>query len=460
MKKRINILIVSIISVLFIFMAACSPKKITAQGNPDIGGAYEEMYAPDFWIGKNFDKEIMTKEQVQAYDYSIKHTETFKVFDLDEHPQQLTGDELKARINAYIIPVEKRYTGSDGKTPVTKEYYNRLTANRNMGGIDKVNEVEYGIITAETALRDFPGAEPSYDEEGNLEFDLFFENRMKVWERCLILHTSADGKWYFIQCMSFRGWINAEHAAKCDRQTWQKYKNMDFVVVTGNRVLLDEELYDADISRKEMLMGTRIPLLKGIEEVNNVSTASSYTVLLPVRGDDGNLIEKTGRIPKNADVTEGYLPMTRENMIRQSFKMLGERYGWGGSHYARDCSAFIRDIYFCFGVEIPKNSAGQGAMPANKKFNVAGMDVLQKEKLIKSQHPGAVLEMQGHVMLYLGEFNGKAYVIHDVYAFGESGKDGSEGRKNINCVTVSDLYVTRKDGSTFLENIRNINAMA
>ena len=63
-------------------------------------------------------------------------------------------------------------------------------------------------------------------------------------------------------------------------------------------------------------------------------------------------------------------------------------------------------------------------------------------------------------MLYLGEFNGKAYVIHDVYAFGESGKDGSEGRKNINCVTVSDLYVTRKDGSTFLENIRNINAMA
>lgn len=458
MKKRNAAEVFAFIfAVLTLAAAGCAHKTGPESTDvPDIGGAYKEMYNADFWIGNDCHKEIMSKDEIQVFNENMKNGSIYKLVDLENHPDELLEDELKERINTYSIPGKTRYTNPNARTPVTKEYYNKLRANRNMSAIKDVNPVRHAIIVNETSLRDFPDSAPSYEEEGNMDIDLFHENRMKVWEKCLVLHTSADGKWYFIQTMSFRGWISSEDAAICSKEDWKKYNERDFLVITGNRVVMDRNPYDDNTSGKEMLMGTRLPLAADSGEIDRVSTVSSYSVVLPYRGEDGRLNEKTGRIPKNADVNTGYLPLTGENIIRQSFKMLGERYGWGGSLNARDCSSFIRDIYFCFGIELPRNSAGQGAMQTRRKPNVSYMEDDKKENTIMSQHPGAILEMQGHVMIYLGAYKGKAYVIHSVYAFGESGKNGADGRKNISCVTVSDLYVTRKDGSTFLSNIKNI----
>lgn len=455
MKKRI-IGTLLIIVVTAIALNGCGNKDVTVDGRPDIGGVYEQMYSADFWIDGNSETELMTAKEIQTFNYNMYNGTIYKFSDINNHKTELTEDELRARLEAYSIPTEPRYTGTDGRIPVTKEQFNKMRANMNMSSIEEINPVRWAVIVNETSLRSFPDDTPIYEEEGNMDIDLFHQNKMKVWEKCLVLHTSGDGLWHYIQTVSFRGWIKAEDAAICDKDAWLKYNAMDFLVVTGNRIALDNDPYDSSISGDELLMGTRLPLVSDTSEVNRVSTVSSYTILMPARAEDGTLIEKTARIPRNADVNMGYLPLTGENIIRQSFKMIGERYGWGGSLNARDCSSFIRDIYFCFGIEVPRNSAAQGSMKTPGRTDTSHMNDDQKEELIKTLHPGALLEMQGHVMMYLGEHEGKAYIIHAVYAFGESGKNGAYGRKNIGCVTISDLYVTRKDGSTFISNIRSV----
>ena len=59
-----------------------------------------------------------------------------------------------------------------------------------------------------------------------------------------------------------------------------------------------------------------------------------------------------------------YLPLTRANLLRQGFKFLGERYGWGHSYNARDCSGFVSDVYRSFGVQLPRNTRDQAVSPA------------------------------------------------------------------------------------------------
>ena len=58
-----------------------------------------------------------------------------------------------------------------------------------------------------------------------------------------------------------------------------------------------------------------------------------------------------------------YLPLTRANLLRQGFKFLGERYGWGHSYNARDCSGFVSEVYRSFGVQLPRNTRDQARQP-------------------------------------------------------------------------------------------------
>ena len=65
--------------------------------------------------------------------------------------------------------------------------------------------------------------------------------------------------------------------------------------------------------------------------------------------------------------------------------------------------------------------------------------------------------MPGHIMLYLGTIRGRPYIIHSAYALGPSGKKGAEGVKTLNCVAVTDMEMTRRNGTTIIDNIANIN---
>ncbi|HEV7778933.1 MAG TPA: NlpC/P60 family protein, partial [Luteibacter sp.] len=161
---------------------------------------------------------------------------------------------------------------------------------------------------------------------------------------------------------------------------------------------------------------------------------------LPTRADDGTLRFAPALLQKNADSSGGYLPLTAANVIRQAFKFLGERYGWGHSCDARDCSGFVSDVYRSMGVEMPRNTSTQSVSPAlNRRLFTAadGHDV--RYAAARALQVGDLVYIPGHVMMVIGRIDDEPYVIHDTSGFSYRARDGSVKRVKLNEVSVTPL---------------------
>lgn len=97
-------------------------------------------------------------------------------------------------------------------------------------------------------------------------------------------------------------------------------------------------------------------------------------VQLPVRNDDGTLALVPALLPRSQDTASDYLPLTPRNLLTQSFKFPGERYGWGHSYDTRDCSGFVSEIYRSFGVLVPRNTSAQAVSPALDRIAFSDKD--------------------------------------------------------------------------------------
>ena len=443
------------VSVFMVVVLASTQTCAAERAN--LSGVTRDMLTPGFWISRAAkpNKILMNRDEIAAFSNEIKHTDKTHCVDVFSLPVMLTAEQLASYINTFDFPKEERYVGDIKADAKHYEQINRL---RDVAAVRELNIVRFGTAIRDTQIRAFPTDDPSYTEPNYVEFDMNVESVAKIWEPLALLHTSHDGRWMLAQSPSVLGWVKSEDIAVIGRDALKKYLDMDFLVITGNRIFLDRSHTSPQAERTELTMGTRLPLVKGVDIVDGITADYSNTAILPGRDKDGNFIEKRARIPLHCDTSVGYLPYTQANIIKQAFKMLGERYGWGGLWNARDCSAYIKDIYLTFGVELPRNSRSQTRIPSTH-FDTKDMQPEKKELLILKLPAGAILQMPGHIVLYLGRFNGRPYIIHDAYAYGESGLKGTNGRTKINCVAISDLQITRKNGSTFLEAIHNINVI-
>jgi len=138
-----------------------------------------------------------------------------------------------------------------------------------------------------------------------------------------------------------------------------------FLVVTGSKVETEPNPFIKEVSNIIFNMGDRIPLVESkkipqsIPERNLQAQSSEgcYVVRIPVRDGNGYLQFKLALIARSNNVCEGYLPYAGKNIILQAFKLLGERYEWGGMFGRRDCSQFIMDIYRTVGIIIPRDAS-------------------------------------------------------------------------------------------------------
>ncbi len=445
-------LIAAVLIVALFVSAVADAFETSTERNKS--GAYPEMAKSEFWIARtpNAAKLVMQSGEITSFSENITKKEGTFCQDVLTYPEIISKDVLLKNIAAYSFPKGKRYNGNK---LVSAEYYVQLAKKLNLDEIQELNIAKYGYIVKNTALRAFPTDDVSYTDPGDTEFDMNMESTVKIWDEVLILHASTDKNWLFVITKNCSGWAKAAHVAVADRKTLAAYRKKPFVVITGNRVIPDVNHLAPQNGRPELMMGTQLPLTEGAAVIDGVSTEYAYVVSLPMRNEDGTFSETAIRLPFNADISIGYLPYTKENVIKQAFKVLGERYGWGGMWNARDCSSFIADVYQTFGILLPRNSSAQ-AKAGSVTYDTSEMIDGEKLVLLQQQPAGTIIYFRGHVMMYLGSVRGVPYVIHDSYSYGESGKGGSDGRMTVNCVVVSDLNVTRKDGSTFLSNIKTL----
>jgi hypothetical protein len=130
---------------------------------------------------------------------------------------------------------------------------------------------------------------------------------------------------------------------------------------------------------------------------------------------------------------------TPRNAARAMDQLLGEPYGWGGERGFRDCSAMTRDYFTLFGVWLPRNSGDQAN--AGPAVNLTGAESGNKiSAIVKDGVPFATLiHMPGHIMLYLGVYDGEPVVMHNVWGVRVNAAGGKTGRAVIGKTVVSSL---------------------
>jgi hypothetical protein len=412
-----------------------------------------EMKSADFWISKLADPDsvIMSRREIAAFNHDITSALPGLVYDLTDYPSSLSGEQLAKLVTKRPFPAdEDRYCNG---WLIDEAYYDNLQYEMNLDGIGENNEVSYAITVRRTNIRTFPTSDESLEGPYDVEFDLFQETAAAPAEPVLILHRSLDGRWCFVQIYNYNGWMPAADLAVAeDKDSWLEYVQPDdYLVVTGNRIGIEFAPDNLSPELVELTMGTKVPLVGGEDK----SDGGGYLVELPARGYEGELLAETALIPAGSDVTDGYLRYTRANIIRQAFKILGERYGWGGMFNARDCSAFVMDVYRSFGLMLPRNGDEQ-EQSAGRTVSFELLSTEQRYELLDSLLPGASLHTPTHEMLYLGEHNGLYYVIHDITSYGDAEQvnaDGSLARAVLNRVAVTDLSLTRRNGMMFIDSL-------
>lgn len=419
--------------------------------NEPIPGTNEMMLRKDYWIERLDDKSklIMDSKEIEIF-----NNKTFScvnsMCDIRNHKEIILKEELLKFIGQYKLPDKIRYDIYGKK--VSDDFYKRISANTNIDAIDDKAAVRYGIAVKNISVRSFPTEEGIYETEDDKEFDLLQETLCQALEPVLVFHESRDGEWYFIQKYNYCGWVKKSGIALGSREEIFNYADSkNYLTVTGSHILTRPNPFEKRVSRQEFDMGTTIPLNDDISicQVGNQSTFGNYVVLLPVREDDGSLSFKDALVSINDDVTKGCLKYTRENVIIQVFKLLGDRYGWGDSFGGRDCSSTLMYVYKTFGLILPRNGDDQEKVPGKKTVFADGSSTDERIKLLSSIKPGAGLYMPGHVMMYLGEDNSKHYMMHNFHKYGCL--EGSEFKTYcVNEVAVTDCLLLTSKGVPFI----------
>lgn len=425
-------------------------------------GIEERHLTPDFWLARTTDSDevVLTADEIAAF-----NRRAFDVADtmvrLDALPASLDRDELGERIRRISRPSSYDRWYANG-VKLTDADWMRFDAMLNLDGIEERNPLGFGMVVRRSSMRTYPTSERIYNTATPTDIDRFQENGLFPGDAVAILHTSSDGDWLLVQSYNYLAWAPRDAIGIGELDAILEYRqNERFLIVTGDKVLTNFNPELPATSEVQLDMGVRLPLLSGAEVGNALRGQNPYTshaVLIPVRGADGGLSFEPALIARGQDVNVGYLPYTRGNVIRQSFKFLGERYGWGHDYNARDCTGFVSEIYKTFGIVMPRNSGDQrdSVIGENLRF---GEDATREERIagLGTLDVGDLVYIPGHVMLSLGEVDGEPYVIHDVNGLNYAGPDGGLYSGVLNTVAVTPLTPLKSDaGQHYIDLMMSI----
>ena len=294
---------------------------------------------------------------------------------IQEVDRYFTAAQIQKEISAYKLP-EKGYDAQGNL--LDDAFFLQALQLRALEQVTSV-QASLALTVCKAELRAFPVQTPCY--ASNLMQDLFQEASLPAGTPLLLLHTSADGKYYFVKSYFYCGWVAVEDVCSTTEQLFSLFADpASFAVVYK------------PTSAHDLVMGTILPLVSQNDE--------TVTLLVP----DAECGTKPIELPLS-DVSIGYLPATTHNLLKLAFSYVGTPYSWGDKGMGVDCSGLYVAVMRCMGIFMPRNTGDMRRAPEVSYVALDGT--------IPADLPtGSLIYRPGHVMMYLGTVEGQHYILH------------------------------------------------
>lgn len=290
------------------------------------------------------------------------------------------------------------------------------------------------LTTRPCHLRVLPTAQPDYDPSqpgGGYPFDRLQQTSLPPNLPIMVHHRSRDGAWLLVDASWAWGWLPAGDAALVSAGQMARWADESrFLTVTSDRAAVRETATGRRLFSAPL--GTLLPLLG--------DTATDWLVLAAVADNQGQARLVEAVVEREAGARFP-LPLSSANVARLAGRLAGQAYGWGGLGGLRDCSATTKDLMAPFGLWLERNSGDQ-AQSGGRVRDLAGLNAADKRQVILSEGIPllTLLWMPGHVMLYLGEYQGRPLVFHNMWGLRvRRGLCGLDGRLVIGRAVVTTL---------------------
>lgn len=338
-----------------------------------------------------------------------------------------------ANLRRAAVPAGKSPLNSKGPTgrpaaPAQKTILGRA-GNSRPAPMPVANTRRPAILVANSNLRAMPTMEPRFGAPGTpgqgYPFDILQVSSLWAGMPVFVDHVSRDGAWALVESAIAPGWVPTADLAYVDDAFMAQYGKGGFAGVIADRVPLST--------------GSGLTLDVGVGAVFPATDAdpTGVTLLVPVRAGVRADVARV-RVTRSQAAPMPYAA-TPANIAAMANQMMGQPYGWGGLDGKRDCSAATKDVLAPFGLWLPRNSSAQAK--SGVFISLAGMTPEEKERIILQQGVpyGSLIWMPGHILLYLGQFQGRPVVFHDVWGLRTLDQNGREGRKVIGKAVVTTL---------------------
>ena len=397
----------------------------------DMLGVEEEMLTPDYWIALHPDADtvVMTPEDIAAFNERLsrkrpdlserygKRNPLESNFDLTESrgsvmnplvplgmPDSAPGGSLQTRLQSNVDYLFSRDFFDGRNVTWTERMKQALVSEMNIDSVpDKVTR-RFGVVVNRTDARYYPTDVPGYSDT-KWELDYFQATSITNGTPVAVLHTSADGGFYYVEDPQGRHWIDSRDIAVASREDIRTLTERTFLMSIGDKVPVRTGSANGAFSRYLHCSG-RLPLVG--------NTAGGYEVLLPIRETDGSLGTRAGFVAAGEPVHVGLLPYTKRSIITVMFNLLGTPYGWMDQDGKRSCSGTMYVLLRCFGFETGRGPSFILSSPEYVTYIDPRLSTEEKMAEVAKLDPVITMAgTSGHIVLYLGRAkNGKLYFMH------------------------------------------------
>lgn len=219
------------------------------------------------------------------------------------------------------------------------------------------------------------------------------ETKILCGDRVDIIRHENGGRLYYVSVYGCEGVVGARGIGRCTKATADAYCN-------SSKFMIVKE-YFHDNSGRFFRMGSRFPYIE--------DTTGNKLCLIPYNTFGIFCVYK-------ADINlqylnEGYMECNAENILSLAMSALGMPYGWGDEKEGIDCSSFVRNIFRCMGLHLPRNVCDM------LKMNCTYIDINDINRkdigeMLSREGVGSLVFTKKHVMIYAGRQEGVPVYIH------------------------------------------------